>query len=91
MLNTTKILGICIGLVGVFISKHPFLQEADTPLALGMRVTGIAIACAGIAVFASGIQSKTEKKIRICPHCFSKNDSEQKDCRRCKKPLEKSK
>ena len=87
MFNTRKLLGIIIALVGVLcLTVCPWLEEGSTP-GFFVRITGVMIACVGIAVFASGIKNKIEKKIRVCPHCYVKNDATQACCRSCKKPL----
>jgi len=87
MINTKKLLGIFVGLAGVFISRYPLWSDPSPGRALGLRVTGVAIACVGIALFASGIHKKTDTKVRICPHCFLKNSATRENCIRCKKPL----
>ena len=88
MFNIRKLLGLIIALCGVFVSRFaPWLEEGATP-GLFVKITGVMIACAGIAIFASGIKNKIEKKIRVCPHCYVKNDAAQAYCRRCKKPLQ---
>jgi len=90
MINTKKIIGVFIGLAGVFISRYNLWNETDSPRVLFMRIAGVAIACAGIAVFASGIQKKVEAKICICPNCYTKNDASNESCSRCAKPLLKT-
>ena len=90
MFNARKLLGIIIALGGVFVSRPaPWLEEGSAP-GFFVRITGVMIACVGIAVFASGIKNKIEKKIRVCPHCYVKNDAAQACCRSCKKPLTKT-
>ena len=86
LLNVRKLAGLSISIIGVvMVRANPF--EAGTPPALYTKMLGVAAACAGIAVFASGIKGKIEKKIRICPQCYKKNDAENTICRSCKKPL----
>ncbi len=88
MFNTKKIFGIIIALIGVVLTKVTFSFEAGSSQAFFLKIAGVLIACTGIAVFAGGIRNKIEKKIRICHHCYKKNDAENALCRSCKKPLE---
>lgn len=87
MFNTKKIVGIIIALSGVGLTKTaPWFGTASSR-AFFVQTAGVLIACVGIAIFASGLNKKIEKKIRICPHCYKKNDANNKNCRSCKKPL----
>ena len=89
LFNTRKLVGLLISIAGVLMVRaNPF--EAGTPPALYAKMLGVMLACAGIAVFAGGIKQKTEKRIRICPHCYKKNDAENTLCRKCKKPMTKN-
>jgi len=90
MINKIKVFGIFLALVGVWLSRFSPWAEAGTSQGFGVRVAGVLLACAGIAVFAAGIQKKFEKKVRICPQCYVKNDAEEKLCRKCKRPFEKN-
>jgi len=86
LFNLRKLAGISISLIGVLMVRaNPY--EAGSSPALYTRMLGVMAACAGIAIFASGINKKIEKKLRICPHCFKKNEAENGFCRKCKKPL----
>lgn len=89
MFNTRKLLGIIVALGGVLVSRGVLWQEQGSTPGFFVRIIGVMIACVGIAVFASGIKNKIEKKIRVCPHCYVKNDAALACCRSCKKPLEK--
>ncbi len=89
MINKLKILGIILALLGVWLSRFSPWTGAGTSQGFGVRMAGVLLACAGIAVFVGGIQNKFEKKVRICPHCYVKNDAEADQCRKCKRPIEK--
>ena len=89
LFNTRKLIGLLISIIGVLMVRaNPF--ESGTSPALYTKMLGVMIACAGIAVFVGGIKQKIEKRIRICPHCFKKNDAENTLCRTCKKPMTKN-
>ncbi len=87
MFNTRKLLGIIVGLAGVVVVRANLGFEAGSSQVFFVKTVGVMIACVGIAVFASGIRNKVEKKIRLCPHCYAKNAAEKEFCRRCKKLL----
>ena len=86
MLNKIKLIGFLISLVGVVMVRANPFDAASTP-ALYTKMIGVMVACAGIAVFAGGINKKVEKRIRVCPKCYKKNDAEQEFCRSCKQSL----
>jgi len=88
MLNKRKTIGIFAALVGVLLSRQSSFFAEGSSGAFFMRTGGVLIACAGLAIYGSGIRGKKEKKIRICPHCYKKTSAEQLLCRSCKKPLE---
>jgi len=90
MINKKKVFGIIIGLVGILLTRTNPWFELGSVQAFFVKTAGVMMACIGIAVFASGIKNKIEKTIRICPHCFKKNDAENKLCHKCKKPLERA-
>jgi hypothetical protein len=90
MFNKRKILGIITGLLGVFISRLNLWLEEGSSQVFFIKITGILIACVGIAVYGSGIKGIKDKIIRVCPHCYAKNNAEKASCRKCKKPLEKA-
>jgi ribosomal protein L40E len=89
MINKIKVTGLILALLGVWLSRFSPWTEPGTEQGFWVRMAGVLLACAGIAVFAAGIQKKFEKKIRICPHCYVKNDAEAELCRKCKRPIEK--
>lgn len=90
MFNKRKTLGIFIGLMGVLISRQNSWAEEGSSQAFFIKITGILIACVGIAVYGSGITEKKDKVIRVCPYCYAKNKVEKVNCCKCKKPLKKA-
>lgn len=89
MWNKQKTLGLLIAAAGVFLARIDVFFSLEKKLLFSLNVSGVLIAFAGIAVYASGMPREL-KKAKGCPHCFTKNDAAAVGCKRCKKPFEKA-
>lgn len=70
-------------MVGVILARMDFFMPVDKTLLFYLSVSGILLAFAGIAVYASAMPHVV-KKVKICPACFTKNEIEETACKKCK-------
>jgi len=86
MLNSRKIIGLCLCLAGVLVARaNGFVKMQDWPQAL-LAIAGVLIALAGLVFFASGLQ-KVTTTVRICAHCRARNGMDAANCKKCRRPL----
>ena len=86
-MNSKKVIGIIICLAGVALAKAKNFVPLSDQVAIICYSIGALIAFSGIAVFTAGMKSRIEKKIKVCPNCFFKNDAQRETCMKCRKDL----
>lgn len=86
-MNKRKAYGIILCIAGVALAKGRVLILLDDTPALLCYALGIFVAFAGLAVYATGMKGRVDKRIRVCRNCFFKNDAAREHCVKCKKPL----
>ena len=72
---------------GVVLFKLKQIVALQDIAAMVCTGIGVFIAFLGIAVFSSGIKKRIVEKIKVCPKCFQKNNTDRELCRKCKTPL----
>ena len=87
MLNKRKIYALLLCLVGVLLTNLGRFLELEGFFYLYAPMLGLSFSFAGLALYLSGIKNRVEKKIRVCPNCFYKNDASLMICAKCKTPL----
>jgi ribosomal protein L40E len=86
-MNTTKIIGLAICVFGVLLTRSEKFFTLGGSLEFALTALGIAVSFIGLAVFASGMKKRIEKKIRVCGNCFYKNDASATQCSKCRHAL----
>ena len=90
MVNKRKIYAFVFCIIGVFfynIKNFLYLNELMVPF---FSIFGLLFSFAGLTLYISGIKNRVEKKIRMCPKCFFKNESSKIACIKCRYPLIKN-
>ncbi len=89
-MNKQKLSGIATALAGVIIARSGSFIAMEAKTALVLYSIGIAVAFIGLAVFAGSLKARVIKKIKVCPHCYFKNDASRRICIKCRKQLQTS-
>ena len=87
MINKRKIYAFIFCIIGVSFYNLEHVFPLDETKILYFSIIGLSFSFAGLALYVSGIKNRVEKKIRICPKCFFKNDASTLDCIKCRIPL----
>jgi hypothetical protein len=82
-----KGLGSLFCVVGVLLTKLNYIVQLNPIYRESLYFAGVGIAIAGIAIFSSGLTSRTIKKVLVCPSCLQINNSLARACKKCKLPL----
>jgi hypothetical protein len=82
-----KVSGILFCIVGIVFTKMNYIVPLEKAYTELLYFAGVCIALFGLAVFSSGLTSRSTEKILVCPACFKINDSLAKACKKCKHPL----
>ena len=87
MINKRKIYAFLFCIIGVsfYNIEHVFSLKENT--ILYFSIVGISFSFVGLALYLSGIKNRVEKKIRMCPKCFFKNEASNIACIKCCSPL----
>ncbi len=87
MANKRKICAFVFCIIGVsFYNLDRFFSLKES-MALYFSIFGLSFSFAGLALYVSGIKNRVEKKIRMCPNCFFKNEASNIACIKCRSPL----
>jgi len=87
MTNKRKIYAFIFCIIGVSfynLKRFFYLEES---IIFYFSLFGLFFSFAGLALFLSGIKNRVEKKIRMCPKCFFKNEASNIICIKCRTPL----
>jgi len=87
MTNKIKIVGFVFCIVGVFLYNIDRFFVLEASYRICFSITGLSFSFAGLALYLFGIKNRVRKKIRVCPHCFFKNDSSNLSCVKCRTSL----
>jgi hypothetical protein len=85
--SNKKVTGILFCIVGIVLTRLNYLFQLQSDYLELLYFAGVCIAIFGIAVFSSGLTSRTTEKILVCPSCFQINTSLARVCKKCKLPL----
>jgi len=87
MKNKRKIYALIFCIIGVsFYNIDNFFSLKDS-LVLYFSIFGLSFSFTGLALYVSGIKNRVEKKIKMCPKCFFKNEASNIACIKCRFPL----
>jgi len=87
MINKRKIYAFIFCIIGVSFYNLEHVFSLDETKILYFSVVGLSFSFAGLALYVSGIKNRVEKKIRMCPKCFFKNEASNMICTKCNTPL----
>lgn len=87
MINKIKIFAFIFCIIGVFFYNIKIFFCLDEKNILFFSILGLFFSFFGLALYISGIKNRIQKKIRICPKCFFKNEDKNLACIRCRSPL----
>ena len=87
MINKRKIYAFLFCIFGVFFYNIEHFFSLKENMALYFSIVGLSFSFAGLALYVSGIKNRVEKKIRMCPKCFFKNEASNMLCIKCGTPL----
>jgi len=85
--SNKKVTGILFCIGGIFFTKLNYLFQLQSAYIELLYFAGVCIAIFGMAVFSSGLTSRTTEKILVCPSCLQINNSLASACKKCKLPL----
>ena len=87
MVNKRKIYAFVFCIIGVSFYNLDLFFSLKKSIVLCFSIFGLSFSFAGLALYISGIKNRVEKKIRICPKCFFKNEASNIACIKCRSPL----
>ena len=87
MVNKRKIYAFVFCIIGVSFYNIEIFFSLNESMTLYFSIFGLSFSFAGLALYLSGIKNRIEKKIRLCPKCFFKNDASNLDCIKCRSSL----
>jgi hypothetical protein len=87
MANKRKIYAFVFCVIGVSFYNIELFLSLNESTVLFFSIVGLSFSFAGLALYISGIKNRVEKKIRICPKCFFKNEASNIACIKCRSPL----
>ena len=87
MINKRKISAFLFCIIGISFYNFEHLYSLNEKMLLYFSVVGLSFSFAGLALYISGIKNRVEKKIRMCPKCFFKNEASNMLCIKCRTPL----
>jgi hypothetical protein len=87
MINKRKIYAFVFCIIGVSFYNIDLFFSLKESMVLYFSIFGLSFSFAGLALYVSGIKNRVEKKIRMCPKCFFKNEASNMLCIKCSTPL----
>ena len=87
MINKRKIYAFLFCVIGVSFYNLEQIYSFNEKKILFFSIVGLSFSFVGLALYISGIKNRVEKKIRICPKCFFKNEASNIACIKCRSPL----
>ena len=84
MINKRKTYAFIFCFLGVFFYNIEKLIVLNETSILYFSIFGLSFSFAGLALYISGIKNRVEKKIRMCPKCFFKNEASNIACIKCR-------
>ena len=87
MANKRKLYAFVFCIIGVsfYNLEHVFFLNENK--ILYFSIVGLSFSFAGLGLYVSGIKNRVQKKIRLCPKCFLKNEVSNLLCIKCSTPL----
>jgi hypothetical protein len=87
MANKTKTCAFVFCIIGVSFYNIELFLSLNESTVLCFSIVGLSFSFAGLSLYISGIKNRVEKKIRMCPKCFFKNEASNMLCIKCRTPL----
>ena len=87
MANKRKIYAFVFCFIGISFYNLKLFFSLTGAMVFYFSIFGLSFSFAGLALYLSGIKNRVEKKIRVCPKCFFKNDASFLACLKCRFPL----
>jgi uncharacterized paraquat-inducible protein A len=87
MANKRKTYAFVFCVIGVSFYNIELFLSLNESTVLHFSIVGLSFSFAGLAFYISGIKNRVEKKIRMCPKCFFKNENSNIVCIKCRSPL----
>jgi hypothetical protein len=87
MANKRKIYAFVFCIIGVSFYNIEHFFPLNDAMVLYFSIFGLSFSFTGLALYISGIKNRVEKKIRMCPKCFFKNEASNIACIKCRSPL----
>lgn len=87
MINKRKMFAFVFCVFGVFFYNLELFFSLDKSMILCFSIFGLSFSFAGLSLYLSGIKNRIEKKIKMCPKCFFKNEVSNLTCIKCCSPL----
>ena len=87
MANKRKISAFVFCIIGVSFYNIEQIFPLNDVMVLYFSIFGLFFSFTGLALYVSGIKNRVEKRIRMCPMCFFKNEDSNVACINCNSPL----
>lgn len=87
MMNKKKIYAFIFCIIGVSFYNFKHFFTLKESMILYFSIFGLSFSFGGLALYILGIKNRVEKKIRMCPKCFFKNEALNIICIKCNTPL----
>lgn len=87
MINKIKIFSFIFCVIGVFFYNIEHFFYLNETKILFFSIFGLFFSFTGLSFYISGIKKRIQKKIRMCPKCFFKNEDSNIVCIRCSNSL----
>ena len=87
MVNKRKLYAFVFCIIGVSFYNLEHFFSLNENKTLYFSIVGLSFSFAGLVLYVSGIKNRVQKKMRMCPKCFFKNEDSNMLCIKCRTPL----